>query len=183
MDSALTPEMVQDVRFARARHGYRVEDVDDFLVKVADGILVMQAETAALRSRLDELEAELPASRAQHVLAAATSIADTLLAEATREASVLAAERQRRVDSTAGALARATEACDKALELVDDLRGELAAAGEAFRPLAEEDVPAPDTGAGGGAGATEGMGGPAGPVGLEPEPAGAASSPTDADRS
>lgn len=145
MDGVLTPEMVHDVRFARARHGYRVEDVDGFLMSVADGISALQAETAVLRSRIAELESELPSGRAQHVLVAATSIAERLLADASHEAAVLAAAHQHRVDSTAGALARATEACDKALELVGGLRAELRSAGEAFAP-AVEGVAIPEVG-------------------------------------
>lgn len=137
MDGGLTPEMIHDVRFARARRGYRVEDVDAFLAKVAEGVRALRSEASALRSRLAELEDELPASQARHVLLAATAVANTLVAEAARDAEAAAAARHRSLVSTAGTLLRATEACDQALATADELRAELKAAGDAFRPLAQ----------------------------------------------
>lgn len=117
MDS-ITPELLHEVRFQRVRSGYRPEDVDDFLVRVAAGL-------ADLRAQLAEAEGASPENHARQLLDAARRIADDLLVETRAQAELAAYEERRRLIAATGDLVKMSDACDRALEVVETVRGEL----------------------------------------------------------
>ena len=120
---SITPELLQEVRFERARRGYRPEDVNDFLARVADGI-------AGLRARVGELEDALPEQQTRHLLEAARTVADEIVGQAQAQVDRITFEGNRWLVATAGDLVRMTDVCGQALEAIDAVRGELRLARE-----------------------------------------------------
>lgn len=120
----LTPNEIADYPLRTAVRGYRVEQVDELLDRVADRIETLQTENATLRERLQAAEGlaeEASATEAtlKRTLVTAQRAAEETVAEARTEAARLRADAQEAVDELLGQ-ARA-EADDLRARAADEL--------------------------------------------------------------
>lgn len=133
----LTPNEIADYPLRTAVRGYRVEQVDDLLDRVADRIEALQQETAELRERLqaaEERAAEASATEAtlKRTLVTAQRAAEDTVAEARTEAARIRSDAQEQADDLLG------QARAEADELRTSATEELARAQEAVHAMRQD---------------------------------------------
>ena len=140
--SDLTPNEIADYPLRTGVRGYRVEQVDELLDRVADRIEALERELASTRQRLEDAEGraqEASATEAtlKRTLVTAQRAAEETVAEARTEAATLRSEAEEQADQLLSS-ARA-EADELRAQAADRLRDADEQA-ERVRRDAEDDV-------------------------------------------
>lgn len=135
--SALTPEEIADYPLRTAVRGYKVEQVDELLDRVADRIEALEQEAGELREQLVAAERRADESSAteatlKRTLVTAQRAAEDTVAEARTEAASIRADAQAQADELLGTAraeaedlrTRAAEALRDAEVQADELRAQ-----------------------------------------------------------
>ena len=102
-----TPRDIRDTEFERVSRGYKVEDVDGFLARLADQIEQLMAEKSdaeqklvLLAERVEQYRLEEDALRS--ALISAERMKENILAEATQQQEILVRDAQQKADKIVG---------------------------------------------------------------------------------
>ncbi len=134
---SLTPQDIQSQQFHVRFRGFDMDEVDDFLEKVADQMLTVIQENKQLKERLEELGRELAAYRDQEksfqkAMVSAQQIADEMRKKSEQEARTIVAEAREEAENLRQQAHNEVAAIERRL---DDLRGQKETIKEELRAM------------------------------------------------
>ena len=147
---ALTPQDIQSQQFHVRFRGFDVDEVDDFLEKVAEDYLTVIQENKQLRERLEEMKNELGTYRGQEksfqkAIVSAQQIADEMKTKSEQEAEDIVAKAEREAEGLRnqahGEIAALEKELDRLRSQKDSIRDELRSMLQGYLDGLEESFP------------------------------------------
>jgi len=152
----LTPQDIQSQQFHVRFRGFDVDEVDDFLEKVADDYLTAIQENKQLKERLDELNRELNTYRDQgksfqKAIISAQQIADEMKEKSESESRDILEHAQQEADRLRQEAHEEIASLEKQLDLLSaqkvTIKEELKTALHSYLQRLDEEIPLPSTSA------------------------------------
>jgi len=126
----LTAQDIQAQQFHVRFRGFDVEEVDDFLDRVAETVLALTDENERLKKRLEELEQEMASMRNQEkafqqAILSAQAIAEEMKEKSRQEAEAILASARSEAESLEQSARIEVSALEKEVDRLKHLRGEI----------------------------------------------------------